>query len=103
MECPLCGGPLHVEADTVLACERGHAMAPDQLRVAAGSRATTALWMAIAALESEAAALRMLASMSSADGQTAKQANRAEEDSRLLREIATAHVPPGHRSSRDGG
>ncbi len=103
MECPLCGGPLHAEADAVFVCERGHAMDPDQLHVAAGSRATAALWMAIAALESEASALRMLASMSSADGRTAQQARRAEEDARLLREMASAHVPPGHGSSHDGG
>ncbi len=84
-------------------CERGHALDADQLRVAAGSRATVALWMAIAALESEAAALRMLASMSSADGKTAQLADLAEDDARLLRGITAAHIPPGHGSSRDGG
>jgi hypothetical protein len=102
MECPQCGGPLHAEADVVFACERGHALDADQLGVAAGSRATAALWMAIAALETEAAALRMLASMSSADGKATQLADRAEEDALILRKISTAHVPPDRSYSKAG-
>jgi hypothetical protein len=96
MTCPLCGGPLHAEADAVFACERGHVLNAGQLHVAGQSRATAALWMAIEALESEAAALRVLASLGSADGGTSRLADRAEEDARLLRKITTGHVPAGH-------
>src|SRR3954465_7730808 len=63
MQCPLCGGPLHVDEAERFVCERGHEPEPGELEVAATQRATHALWMAIAALESEAAALRTLAGL----------------------------------------
>jgi GAF domain-containing protein len=73
----------------VFACERGHALDPGQLRIATASRVSTALWMAIEALESEAAALRTLSSLSRADGDAAALADRAEEDARLLRKVTS--------------
>jgi alkylhydroperoxidase family enzyme len=100
MTCPLCGGPLHAEPDAVFGCERGHALNAEQLHVAAQARATAALWMAIEALESEAAALRVVASLGSADGETTRHADRAEEDVRLLRKITRGPVPAGHGGAR---
>lgn len=96
MTCPLCGGPLHVDDVGRFACERQHAMDPDQMRVAASARVSSALWLSIEALQSEAEALRILASRgASADGLT-EQAEQAEKDALLLRGLAAAHVPPGH-------
>lgn len=96
MQCPLCGGPLHVEDGARFQCERQHEIGPDDLRVAAGARVTTALWMAIEALETEGESLRMLATM---DGQPANiaLADQAEEDARVLRSLASAHLPAEYR------
>ena len=93
MRCPLCGGPLHVEDEARFACERGHELEPTAMRAAASSRVSVALWMAIEALESEAVALRLLASMDGADSGGVARADQAEEDARVLREVATGHAP----------
>ncbi len=95
MSCPLCGGPLHVEASTRLVCEREQQLTAEQLQTAATTRVTTALWYAIEALQAEADALRVLATLDSADGTTAL-AERAEKDALVLRELAVAHVPASH-------
>ena len=94
MHCPLCGGPLHVDDARQLVCERGHAMGPEQARTAAAARVTTALWMAIEALESEATVRRTL--HPGGDGDEDGLASQAEEDARVLRRLAGAHVPAGH-------
>lgn len=95
MQCPLCGGPLHVDGDGQFTCERSHQLSPDQLQTASGTRVTTALWMAIEALESEADGLRTLATFGRGDG-TSDLAEQAEKDAQLLRDLAGKHVPPGH-------
>ena len=95
MKCPLCGGPLHVDDARDLVCERGHAMDQDQARVAASSRVTTALWMAIEALGSEAEVLRVMADRDGADGNLLL-AEQAEQDAMVLRKLAGAHLPPDH-------
>lgn len=92
MTCPLCGGPLRREALNRFACEVGHHLSGDDLQDAATHRATVALWMAISALETEAELLRSLA----ADERGArlyKQADEAEKDARLLRDLAAIHDP----------
>jgi hypothetical protein len=94
MHCPLCGGPLHVEDPDHFLCERGHELNPDELQVAATQRATHALWMAIAALESEASALRTVAGMRK-DARSEELAGQAEKDAQLLRDLTRAHIPPG--------
>jgi hypothetical protein len=94
VECPLCGGPLHVEGEGRFLCERGHDLAADDMRTAANQRATHALWMAITALESEASALRTLAGIRD-DAASAGLAEQAERDALVLRELTRAHVPPG--------
>jgi hypothetical protein len=94
MSCPLCGGPLHVEDATRFVCERQHAMNAEQLQVAAATRVTTALWYSIEALQAEADALRVLATLDGGDG-SAEMAERAEADAMVLRELAGAHVPAG--------
>jgi hypothetical protein len=104
MQCPLCGGPLHLEDELVFACERGHQMDADQMRVAASARVTTALWMAIEALETEAAALRTMVSAGAAGGDRSALADQAEADARLLRGVTKAHLPPGQATGgSDGG
>ncbi|MEW6470949.1 MAG: hypothetical protein AB1679_01645 [Actinomycetota bacterium] len=100
MQCPLCAGPLRLAADTEFACERGHEMGPEELAAAAASRVTTAFWMAIEALESEAAGLRTLAA-SGYGNHLVGLAQRADEDARILRDVADAHeqirqAGPGH-------
>lgn len=102
MQCPLCGGPLHVEDEAIFACERKHYLNAEQMRVAAATRVTTALWMAIEALETEALALRTLATADRGDGSGVSLADQAEEDARLLRKLAAVHVPPGHTPEDDG-
>jgi transcriptional regulator with GAF, ATPase, and Fis domain len=104
MRCPLCAGPLHEEAANIFRCEVGHEIAGDDLQNAATSRASVALWMAIEALETEATALRSVYERSGI-GETAEMAEQAERDARLLRELSTAHEPPGtvrddHRRAR---
>jgi hypothetical protein len=96
MQCPLCAGPLHLEDGLVFECERGHQMDADQGRVAANGRVTTALWMAIEALETEATVLRTLVSAGGSDGDGSALADQAEADARLLRKITVAHLPPGY-------
>jgi hypothetical protein len=96
MQCPLCGGPLHIDDAGEFVCERGHGMSPEAMRVAATSRVTQALWMAIEALDSEAQGLRALAGvgLDGADGDVALAA-QAESDANVLRKLAGSHVPPG--------
>jgi hypothetical protein len=101
MQCPLCGGPLHVEDEARFVCERDHEVPADDLRAAATPRVTVALWMAIEALESEAESLRMLHSFGRGDG-AGDLAAQAEKDARILRELASTHVPPGSRPTADG-
>lgn len=96
LQCPLCGGPLHVEDGARFRCERKHEIAGGDLRVAAGARVTTALWMAIEALETEGEALRMLASLGD-DVASVTLADQAEEDARVLRSLASAHLPGEYR------
>ncbi len=103
IQCPLCGGPLHMEDGLVFACERGHQMDGEQMRVAAATRVTTALWMAIEALESEALGLRTMVSARASDGVASTLADQAEQDARLLRTMTTAHVPPGHDTGASRG
>ncbi|MEY2398815.1 MAG: hypothetical protein QOJ00_1989 [Actinomycetota bacterium] len=102
MQCPLCGGPLHVEDGAHFRCERGHDLDPETMRLQVGTKVTSAFWMAIEALESEATALRMLATMDGAAGDESL-ADQAEEDARVLRELAAAHLPPELSSEAVGG
>src|SRR3954453_16644651 len=94
MQCPLCGGPLHVERNDQFLCERGHELTTAEMEVAATQRATHALWMAIAALESEASALRTVAGIRN-DARSEELAAQAEKDAQVLRELTRSHVPPG--------
>jgi hypothetical protein len=94
MSCPLCGGPLHLEAAARFVCERQHVLTAEQLQGAATTRVTTALWYSIEALQAEAEALRVLATLDGGDG-SAELAERAEKDAMVLRELAVAHVPAG--------
>jgi|SRR4051794_26590369 hypothetical protein len=91
MECPLCGGPLHIEVPERFVCERGHSLPGSELAASAASRVTIAFWMAIEALESEAEALRVLSDGDGADNELARQ---AAEDARVLRDMAGAHLLP---------
>lgn len=91
MECPLCGGPLHIEVPERFVCERGHALVGSELASSAASRVTIAFWMAIEALESEAEALRILGG---GDGGDNELATRAAKDARVLRDMAGAHLAP---------
>jgi hypothetical protein len=91
MKCPLCGGPLHIDRADQFACERGHRVQGGELAETAAARVTMAFWMAIEALESEAAALRLLAAEQGGNEQLAEQ---AADDARVLREMAAAHLAP---------
>src|SRR5829696_4033225 len=95
MQCPLCGGPLHLDDAGEFLCERGHGMSPAEMRVAAASRVTQALWMAIEALDAEAQGLRTLATLGRGGDGDVDLAARAERDASVLRKLAGAHVPPG--------
>ena len=99
MQCPLCGGPLHIERAELFACERGHQLEGDELARSVASRVTMAFWLAIEALETEAEALRML---SGGQGDNDQLAEQAADDARVLRELATAHLAPlGSRGDGD--
>ena len=91
MQCPLCGGPLHLEHPERFACERGHRLEGEELSQAAAARVTMAFWLAIEALESEAEVLQLLAGRDGGDGRLAAQ---AAEDARVLRGMAQAHPVP---------
>jgi len=103
MQCPLCAGPLSIDdVDHFhLACERGHEIEADDLRATTQSRVTVAFWMAIEALHNEAEALRALAAAGHADG-VAELADQADKDATLLRELATAHLPPDYAGDGHG-
>src|SRR3954451_15949451 len=94
MQCPLCGGPLHVEQNDTFRCERGDELSVAEMEVAATQRATHALWMAIAALESEASALRTVAGLRK-DERSEELAEQAEQDAQVLRDLTRSHIPPG--------
>lgn len=91
MQCPLCGGPLHIENPDSFRCERGHELSNDGLAQSAASRVTMAFWMAIEALDSEAESLRILASEHGGDDGLAAQ---AAKDAQVLRAMAGAHLAP---------
>ena len=91
MKCPLCNGPLHIDQAEKFACERGHQVQGDELAETAAARVTMAFWMAIEALESEAAALRLLSADQGGDSHLPEQ---AADDARVLRTMATAHLAP---------
>ena len=93
MQCPLCAGPLHIRDLDRFACERGHEVGANDLRVTTQARVTVAFWMAIEALQTEAEALRALAAAGHPDG-TVELADQADKDAMLLREVASAHLPP---------
>jgi hypothetical protein len=103
MQCPLCAGPLHVDDvdELHLRCERGHEIDADGLRVTTQARVTVAFWMAIEALHNEAEALRTLAAAGRVDGVT-ELADQADRDATLLRELATAHLPPEYAGDGHG-
>jgi hypothetical protein len=94
LRCPLCAGPLAEDDLDHFVCEVGHGLTGDELRQAANFRASAALWMAIEALGSEAQALRRLAARGGDDPRLRGMIKQAEEDARLLRQIAGAHWPP---------
>jgi hypothetical protein len=99
MQCPLCGGPLHIERAELFACERGHELNGDELTRAVASRVTMAFWLAIEALETEAEALRVL---SDGQGSNEQLAHQAVDDAQVLRKLATAHLAPlGSRGDGD--
>jgi hypothetical protein len=104
MQCPLCAGPLHVDDVDQLqfACERGHEIDGDDLRVTTQARVTVAFWMAIEALHNEAEALRALAASGRVEG-TAELADQADRDASLLRQLASAHLPPDYAGDGHGG
>jgi hypothetical protein len=91
MQCPLCGGPLHLENPDRFVCARGHALAGSELAESTASRVMMAFWMAIEALDSEAEALRILAAR---DGGSDELASQAAKDAQLLRELASARLTP---------
>src|SRR3712207_5273321 len=92
MQCPLCAGPLRIEDLDRFACERGHELEADDLRVAVETRVTVAFWMAIEALETEAEALTVLAA--SGHGDAAENAEQAAKEAELLRTLTSRHLPP---------
>jgi hypothetical protein len=91
MQCPLCGGPLHLENPERFICARGHELAGADLAQSVASRVSIAFWMAIEALDSEAEALRVLSPENGANDQLAAQ---AAEDASVLRKMASAHLAP---------
>ena len=104
MRCPLCAGPLREEAADLFKCEVGHELDGEELHLAATARASMALWMAIEALETEAEALRVMTAhgLDRGDGDQ-DLADRAAADARMLRELASEHVPTdGARGAPNG-
>lgn len=91
MQCPLCGGPLHIENPETFRCERGHELHGVALAENAATRVIVAFWLAIEALESEAEALRLLGAEHGGDPDLAAQAS---DDALLLRKMAGAHLAP---------
>ena len=74
-------------------CAVGHGLSREELRQAANYRATLALWMAIEALRSEAQALRRLAPGVCDDPRWHAMADQADEDARLLHNLARTLAP----------
>lgn len=91
--CPTCASPL-AEAGGQLACEQQHAFTPDGLTLASNLAAVKALWMAIRALEDDAAGLEWrLGQRTPADhlhAEYERQAAATREAARHLREMAGA-------------
>lgn len=94
LRCPLCAGPLTAGDLDRFVCAVGHELSGKDLRQAANYRATVALWMAIEALRSEGEALRRLAGGAGDDPRWHAMADQADEDARLLRNIARLHDSP---------
>jgi len=88
VQCPLCGGPLHLEASDQFVCARGHTIDGAVLPRLSSARLSAALWMAIEALDAEAEALRILGGTEDGDG----LASRATQDAQVLRAMAGAHL-----------
>jgi hypothetical protein len=95
MRCPLCGGPVQSDGDR-FACELGHEVGPGELRRFTDHQLAEALWMAVQALDNEAAVLRVL---DDADGR--RFADEAEAQAALLREFAHHHAPRVNDDSND--
>jgi hypothetical protein len=80
-----------METPEQFACERGHRLHKAELARSVEARVTMAFWLAIEALETEAATLRLLAAV---DGDNEELAEQAADDARLLRKMASAHLTP---------
>lgn len=93
MHCPLCAGTLTQQDADLFTCDVGHELSTGASRRQATTRATVALWMAIEALGTEATALRGLVKSGGDGAVLESMAAQADEDARLLRELARAHTP----------
>jgi hypothetical protein len=87
----LCNGPVHVEPDGEFECAIGHHFDGESMRGGVNLRLSTALWMAIEALDNEATTLRVL----EASPDAARWAEEAAEQAQLLRDFARLHAPRG--------
>ena len=94
--CPLCDGPVDLQADRGdPACRVGHAYPPDDLNSGLQERATRALWAAITALGDEAAGVRWRAKRSGNPEELLRQAKDIEDQVQLLRSLTPRRVVTG--------
>ncbi len=78
-KCPFCVLPLSTRTDREAACPNGHVFDPEGLSLATNMAAARALWLAVSAMEDDAAGLAWRAHRSSTNS-TAEKALLAEAD-----------------------
>ncbi len=88
-KCPLCGLPLQLRGDEAV-CPNGHVFDAVGLSLATNIAATRALWLAVNAMEDDAAGLAWRAQRSPAvDGAESLQAESLLAEARAARDAAT--------------
>ena len=100
--CPECHGALFERQDGTIVryrCRTGHAFSPDTLAAAQSKGVEDALWIALRALEENAALLRRLANRARERGQErswerfASQASGVEARARIIRDALLSGKP----------
>ncbi len=86
--CPLCDGPVTLDADGKAGCRVGHVYDSEQLNHELTVRARRALWAAITALGDEATALRWRAAQEPTSRERLlREADEIEEQVSVLRNL----------------
>lgn len=92
--CPFCVLPLTLRSDHEAACPNGHVFDPEGLSLATNMAAARALWLAVSAMEDDAAGLAWRSRRSSTGAEAAEalsaEAQAARDAAASLRVLATA-------------